>query len=59
MSKINVYFMSGMAANSTIFERIQLPTAIFEMHFLECFLPERLKLLIIMRCSSDLKIYIL
>ena len=55
MSKINVYFMSGMAANSTIFERIQLPTAIFEMHFLECFLPERLKLLINIGCSNDLK----
>ena len=47
--------MSGMAANSTIFERIQLPTAIFEMHFLERFLPERLKLLINIGCSNDLK----
>lgn len=40
MTKIHVYFMPGMAASSTIFERIQLPTATFEMHFLEWFLPE-------------------
>jgi pimeloyl-ACP methyl ester carboxylesterase len=35
MSKIPVYFMPGMAASSTIFERIQLPDDIFEMHLLE------------------------
>jgi pimeloyl-ACP methyl ester carboxylesterase len=40
MTKIHVYFMPGMAASSKIFERIQLPTAIFEMHFLEWFIPE-------------------
>ncbi|MFZ4670422.1 MAG: hypothetical protein ACOYLT_00270 [Flavobacterium sp.] len=43
MSKIYLYFRSGMAANSTIFERIQLPKAIFEMYFLEWFLPEHQK----------------
>ena len=40
MTKIHVYFMPGMAASSTIFERIQLPAATFEMHLLEWFLPE-------------------
>ncbi|MGL2966388.1 alpha/beta hydrolase [Flavobacterium sp. XGLA_31] len=32
--------MPGMAASSTIFERIQLPADTFEMHLLEWFLPE-------------------
>lgn len=32
--------MPGMAASSTIFERIQLPANRFEMHLLEWFLPE-------------------
>jgi hypothetical protein len=41
MSKIHVYFMPGMAASSSIFERIQLPTAVFEMHLLEWLLPEK------------------
>ena len=41
MSKIHVYFMPGMAASPSIFERIQLPTATFEMHFLEWLLPEK------------------
>jgi pimeloyl-ACP methyl ester carboxylesterase len=40
MTKIHVYFMPGMAASSTIFERIQLPVETFEMHLLEWFLPE-------------------
>jgi hypothetical protein len=40
MSKINVYFMPGMAASSKIFERIKLPEDLFEMHFLEWQLPE-------------------
>lgn len=39
MSKIHVYFMPGMAANATIFERIKLPEEIFEMHLLEWVLP--------------------
>jgi pimeloyl-ACP methyl ester carboxylesterase len=41
MTKIHVYFMPGMAASSSIFERIQLPTDIFEMHLLEWVLPEK------------------
>lgn len=39
MTKIHVYFMPGMAASSNIFERIQLPSAIFEVHFLEWTIP--------------------
>lgn len=41
MSKIPVYFMPGMAASSTIFERIQLPDDIFEMHLLEWVSPTK------------------
>lgn len=41
MSKIHVYFMPGMAASSLIFEKIKLPEAIFEVHLLEWFLPEK------------------
>lgn len=41
MSKIHVYFMPGMAASSKIFERIQLPSNIFEIHLLEWLLPEK------------------
>jgi hypothetical protein len=41
MSKIHVYFMPGMAASSSIFERIHLPTETFEMHFLEWVLPNK------------------
>lgn len=33
--------MPGMAASPAIFERIQLPTDTFEMHFLEWLLPEK------------------
>lgn len=39
MTKIHVYFMPGMAASSTIFQRIQLPNDIFEIHYLEWFIP--------------------
>ncbi len=39
MSKIHVYFMPGMAASPTIFERIQFPSALFEMHLLEWEIP--------------------
>ena len=39
MEKIHVYFMPGLAASPTIFERIQLPEAQFEIHFLEWFVP--------------------
>lgn len=41
MSKIHVYFMPGMAASSSIFERIRLPSDTFEMHLLEWLLPEK------------------
>lgn len=41
MSKIHVYFMPGMAASSSIFERIKLHEGQFEMHFLEWVLPEK------------------
>ncbi|WP_053971792.1 hypothetical protein [Mangrovimonas sp. ST2L15] len=36
---IHVYFMPGMAAKSTIFEKIELPKDQFEMHFLEWIIP--------------------
>ena len=41
MSKIPVYFMPGLAASSAIFERIKLPTAVFEMYFLEWQIPHK------------------
>lgn len=41
MTKIHVYFMPGMAASSSIFERIQLPLDVFEIHLLEWLLPEK------------------
>lgn len=41
MSKIHVYFMPGMAASPTIFERIQLPSDTFEIHLLEWVIPEK------------------
>lgn len=40
MTKIHVYFMPGLGASPTIFERIQLPSDIFEMHLLEWLLPK-------------------
>jgi pimeloyl-ACP methyl ester carboxylesterase len=39
MSKIPVYFMPGLAASSTIFERISLPSTEFEMVLLEWEIP--------------------
>ena len=41
MPKIHVYFMPGMAASPTIFERIQLPSETFEMHYIEWLIPEK------------------
>jgi pimeloyl-ACP methyl ester carboxylesterase len=38
-SKIQVYFMPGMAAHSSIFEYIDLPKDKFECHFLEWSIP--------------------
>lgn len=39
MSKIPVYFMPGLAASSKIFEFIDLPKDIFEVHLLDWFTP--------------------
>ena len=39
MDRIPVYFMPGLAASSSIFERIVLPDAIFEMILLEWEIP--------------------
>jgi len=39
MEKIHVYFMPGLAASSLIFERINLPQAVFEIHLLDWELP--------------------
>jgi len=39
MSKIPVYFMPGLAASSSIFERIKLDETIFETHLLEWEIP--------------------
>ena len=39
MSKIQVYFVPGLAASIEIFENIKLPEELFEMHFLEWILP--------------------
>lgn len=41
MNKIPVYFMPGLAASSSIFERIDLPRDTFEIHLLEWFMPEK------------------
>ncbi|KAB8153141.1 alpha/beta hydrolase [Kordia sp. TARA_039_SRF] len=40
-SKIQVYFMPGMAANPSIFKHITLPKDEFEVHFLSWFVPEK------------------
>lgn len=39
MSKIHIYFVPGMAANSKIFEHIQLDQNVYECHFLEWKIP--------------------
>lgn len=41
MSKIPVYFMPGLAASTSIFERINLPEDTFEIHLLEWFMPKK------------------
>ncbi|WP_394759183.1 alpha/beta hydrolase, partial [Flavobacterium sp.] len=43
MSKIQVYFMPGLAASSTIFEKIKLPEDTFEIHLLDWIVPEKLE----------------
>ena len=45
MNKIPVYFMPGLAASTTIFERIKLPEAEFEVVFLEWNIPFEKELL--------------
>lgn len=45
MSKIPVYFMPGLAASSSIFERIKLPQDAFEIFLLDWMLPEKLETL--------------
>lgn len=37
--KKHLYFIPGTAANSSIFERIQLPSDTFELHFIEWLIP--------------------
>ena len=39
MEKISVYFMPGLAANASIFERISLPKDQFDTHFMEWEIP--------------------
>lgn len=41
LSKIHVYFMPGLAANSSIFKNISLPPEQFEQHLLDWFVPEK------------------
>jgi pimeloyl-ACP methyl ester carboxylesterase len=43
MTKIPVYFMPGLAASPTIFERIQLPEEQFDMFYLEWIIPLELE----------------
>ena len=40
-NKFHVYFVPGMAANSSIFKNIKLPQDTFEMHRLDWFVPEK------------------
>ncbi len=41
MTKTPVYLMPGLAASSSIFERIDLPTEHFELFLLDWFMPEK------------------
>ncbi len=40
-TKLHVYLMPGMAANSSIFKHIKLPEAQFEQHLLSWFIPKK------------------
>jgi pimeloyl-ACP methyl ester carboxylesterase len=40
-AKIHVYFMPGLAAGPGIFEFVSLPQELFEMHYMEWFIPDR------------------
>lgn len=57
MSKIPVYFMPGLAASSSIFERIKLDENIFEMFLLEWEIPQPKELLTdyALRISKNIK----
>jgi pimeloyl-ACP methyl ester carboxylesterase len=39
MEKIHVYFMPGLAASPKIFEYIEFPPDLFELHYLDWFVP--------------------
>ena len=39
--RVHVYFMPGMAANISIFEKIHLPEDIFSMHYLDWVIPAK------------------
>ena len=41
MHKIHLYLMPGMAASSSLFEKIKLPEDVFEIHLLDWIMPER------------------
>lgn len=41
LSKIHVYLMPGLAAGPKIFEHINLPSDLFELHYLEWFIPDK------------------
>ncbi|SFB22830.1 hypothetical protein SAMN05660845_2150 [Flavobacterium swingsii] len=45
MTKIHIYFMPGLAASSSIFEKIKLPEDVFEIHLLDWIMPEKTELL--------------
>ena len=57
MNKIQVYCMPGLAASSTIFERIQLPIDTFEIHLLEWKIPLKSETLVsyAQRMAADIK----
>lgn len=57
MNKIHIYCMPGLAASSTIFERIQMPVDAFEMHLLEWKIPLKSETLVsyAQRMAADIK----
>lgn len=57
MEKIPVYFMPGLAASTSIFERIELPKDQFEMFLLEWMLPNPKEFLVdyVIRLSESIK----
>ena len=58
MSKIHIYFMPGLAAGPEIFERLELPSHSYELHFLTWKTPLDLDETITnyaMRMTTDIK----